>query len=112
MFKPKEVMFLSLVIMLMGLSCNGPESDQALLTAEVPLHLEDHLDAARIEGSEVPKNVPAVVEWRFDEPQPDWKPAGPVFSEDGVVHLEHTGEALRIHFSEANRGKISGNINS
>ena len=112
MFKPKQVIFLTLVIMLMSFSCSGPESDQPLLTAELPLHLEEHIEAAIIEGSEVPEDLPAPVEWRFDEPQPDWKPAGPVFSEDGVVHLEHTGEALRIHFSEANRGKISGNINS
>ena len=33
-----------------------------LLTAEVPLHLEEHLDAARIVGSEVPEDLPRVVE--------------------------------------------------
>ena len=44
------------------------------LTAEVPLHLEDHLDTAKIVGSEVPADVPEAIEWRFDEPQPDWKP--------------------------------------
>ena len=38
-------------------------------------HLEDHLDAATIEGSEVPADLPEPVEWRFDEPQPGWKPA-------------------------------------
>ncbi|MEE9500679.1 MAG: hypothetical protein V3V48_01265, partial [Candidatus Aminicenantaceae bacterium] len=57
MFKPRGVMFLTLVIILLGLSCSGPESDQPLLTAELPLHLEDHLEAATIEGSEVPKDV-------------------------------------------------------
>jgi len=58
MFKPKGVMFLTLVIMLMAFSCSGPESDQRLLTAELPLHLEEHLDAATIEGSEVPEDLP------------------------------------------------------
>ena len=51
MKKYKGEMFLTLVIMLMAFSCSGPESDQPLLTTEVPLHLEEHLDAATIEGS-------------------------------------------------------------
>jgi arylsulfatase A-like enzyme len=110
MCKQKGKMFFTLVIVLMALSCSGPESDQRVLTAEMPLHLEEHLDDAKILGSEVPADVPKPVEWRFDEPQPDWKPAGPIFSEDGVVRLEGNGEALKIHFSEANRGKNSGNI--
>lgn len=78
MFKPKGVMFLTLVIMLMAFSCSGPKSDQTLLTAELPLHLEEHLEAVSIKGSEVPEDIPAPVEWRFDEPQPDWKPAKPI----------------------------------
>ncbi|MCZ6515411.1 MAG: hypothetical protein O6850_06075, partial [Acidobacteria bacterium] len=48
------------------------------LTADLPLHLEEHLDAASIEGSEVPADVPSAVEWRFDKPQPDWKPVVPL----------------------------------
>lgn len=110
MFKAKEMMLFILVMGLMALSCSGPKSDQPVLRADLPLHLEEHLDDARIVGSEVPADVPKPVEWRFNEPQPDWKPAGPIFSEDGVVRLEGTGEALRLHFSEANRGKNSGNI--
>ena len=51
----------------LGACQNGP----APLTADVPLHLEDHLDAATVVGSEVPADVPVPVEWRFDEPQPD-----------------------------------------
>lgn len=42
MFKPKGVMFVTLVVMVIGLSCSGPESDQPILTAEIPLHLEEH----------------------------------------------------------------------
>ena len=51
------------------LGCGGP----APLTVDMPLHLEDHLDAATIVGSEVATDIPEPVEWRFDEPQPDWK---------------------------------------
>ncbi len=50
-------------------ACGDPESTSVVLTADLPLHLEDHLDAATIEGSEVPTDVPEPVEWRFDEPQ-------------------------------------------
>jgi hypothetical protein len=106
MFKPKGVMFLTLVIMLMAFSCSGPESDQPLLTAEVPLHLEDHLDAAYIEGSEVPKNVlPAPVEWRFDKPQPDWRPAKPLEQlRTAAVEAVRVDDALRLPLTAERRG--------
>jgi arylsulfatase A-like enzyme len=103
MFKPKGVMFLTLVIMLMAFSCSGPKSDQPLLKAKLPLHLEDHLDAAYIEGSEVPKNVlPAPVEWRFDEPQPGWKPAIPINQTIKPVKVIRTEDALRVILNESN----------
>ena len=54
-------------------ACMRSESGPRVLTADMPLHLEDHLDVARVEGSELPKNIPATVEWRFDRPQPDWR---------------------------------------
>ena len=57
MSKAKGMIFLSVVIMLMAFSCSRPESEQLLLTAELPLHLEEHLDDARIEGSKVRLHV-------------------------------------------------------
>ncbi len=85
-----------LLALVLALICAGCDSGPAPLTAEMPLHLEDHLDAARIEGSEVPTDVPAAVEWRFDEPQPDWKPAyGHEFSQE-LVTLVRTSDALRV----------------
>ncbi len=54
------------VTVVVGLpACGG--SRAAVLTAEMPLHLEDHLDAATVVGSELPKTMPATVEWRFDQ---------------------------------------------
>ncbi len=64
---PATVLSLALV------SCSGSSSGSTVLTADMPLHLEEHLDVATIVGSEIPADVPAAVEWRFDEPQPDWK---------------------------------------
>ncbi len=34
-------------------SCSGPPSGSTVLTADMPLHLEEHLDVATIVGSEV-----------------------------------------------------------
>lgn len=103
MFKPKGVMIFTLVFTLLSLSCSGPESDQPLLTAELPLHLEEHIDDARIEGSEVREDLLTPIEWRFDEPQPDWKPVNPLESSFKPVQVTFTDDALRITMSEANR---------
>ena len=81
------------------------------LTAEVPLHLEDHLDAAVITGSELPSDVPEPVEWRFDEPQPDWKPIVPPRPNIKPEQVKHTKDSLRITLTRANsssRGLFGG----
>ena len=67
------LIILTAVLLLFGCRDTEPEQ-QTALTAEMPLHLEDHLDTAHIEGSEVLTDVPKPVVWSFDEPQPDWKP--------------------------------------
>ena len=72
----------------LALICAGCDSGPAPLTAETPLHLEEHLDAATIVGSEVPEDIPEPVQWRFDEAQPDWKPAyGYEFSQGSWLSL-------------------------
>ena len=76
--------------------CADPGSDEVVLTADLPLHLEDHLEAATIEGSEVPTDLPQPIEWRFDEPQPGWRPAyGYEFSQE-LVTLVRTSDALQV----------------
>ncbi len=84
-----------LLALVLALICAGCDSGPAPLTAEMPLHLEDHLDAATIEGSEVPEDIPEPVEWRFDEPQPDWKPEGYESSQE-LHTLVRTSDALRV----------------
>ena len=103
MSKPKGVMFLAFIIMLIAFSCSGPESDQPVLTAELPLHLEEHIDDARIEGSEVPGDLPAPVEWRFDEPQPDWKPVKPLDKKWKTVKTVRVDDALRLNLTAEHR---------
>ncbi len=90
------------VLMLFG--CSGPESDQSLLTAELPLHLEEHLDAAKIEGSEIPEDAPKLVEWNFDKPQSDWQQISPFSKEAKTLEQIQTEDALRLVIDENTRG--------
>lgn len=53
MFESKEVIYFTLVITLFVLGCSGLKSDQPILAAELPLHLEEHMSDIRIENSEV-----------------------------------------------------------
>ena len=76
------------------------------LTAEVPLHLEDHLDTAVITGSELPSDVPEPVEWRFDEPQPDWKPLVPPRPNIKPAQVRRTKDSLRITLTRANSHRL------
>ena len=103
MFKPKGVIFFTLIIIIMILSCSGPESNQPALTAEVPLHLEEHIEAATIESSEVREDLLNPLEWRFEEPQPGWKPVKPTSSKWGAVQPSQAEGVLRIHMTEASR---------
>ncbi len=81
------------------LGCGAP----APLTVDMPLHLEDHLEAATVVGSEVPANLPQPIEWRFDEPQPEWKASAHRNPYIPPLQMTQTEDALRITLSEAHR---------
>jgi arylsulfatase A-like enzyme len=72
-----------------------------VLQADVPLHLEDHVELAVIEGSDVPDDVPQPVEWNFDEPQPEWQIVEPWKPERTRPELSRTEDALRIALGDA-----------
>jgi arylsulfatase A-like enzyme len=86
---PATLLSLSLV------NCSGAPSGAPVLTAETPLHLEDHLEAAVLEGSDVPEDLPQPVVWSFDEAQPDWLPA-PLADPMAPVQLSRADDALRM----------------
>ncbi len=93
----------SSLALVLAFICAGCETGPAPLTAEMPLHLEEHLDAATIVGSEVPEDIPQAVEWSFDEPQPDWKPAPPRDPSAQRVKVSRTVDALRMMLREPPR---------
>jgi hypothetical protein len=82
---------------------NAEPREQRILMAEMPLYLEEHLDAARIKGSKLPKDVLVPVEWRFDEPQPDWRPAPPRNPSVEPAQVTPTGNALRVTLTEGTK---------
>jgi arylsulfatase A-like enzyme len=87
-------------------ACGG--SDPVPLSADkAPLHLEEHLKAARIEGSEVPKDLPEAVAWDFGKPQPEWKVVAPLIPGVAPAGVEQAEGALRIGLTEANRQRRS-----
>ncbi len=92
-----------LPVILWTASCARSGEDSRVLTADMPLHLEDHLEAARIEGSALPTTMPATVEWLFDRPQPGWKAAAPANRAYNTVQLTQTREALRVTLAEGKR---------
>lgn len=52
-------------LLLLALSCSGPQSDRPDSPAARPIHLVEHLDGATIESTEVQNAVPAAFEWAF-----------------------------------------------
>ncbi|MCH8084541.1 MAG: hypothetical protein IH885_09935, partial [Myxococcales bacterium] len=97
---------------LLSAGCAERDSDAIVLTADLPLHLEDHLNVAKIEGSEVPEDVPHPVEWNFDTPQTDWKPVVPLLPAVEPVQPEYANDALRINLTEATEYPVLDDISS
>jgi len=98
------LIILPAMLSLSGCTDDTEPDQQTLLVADMPLHLEDHLDAAHIEGSDVPEDSPKPVEWRFDQPQPDWKVTGPLYSDGKPAQVVRIEDALRINLTQANSG--------
>ncbi len=88
--------------LVVAVGCGGPGGGSDVLTAEVPLHLEEHLDAAVVDVADPPVRPPEPVEWSFDQPQADWKALDPVDPETDPPSMTRTEDALRIELTEAN----------
>lgn len=81
--------------------CAFEPSERQALASDGTLHLEEHLDAAVIEGSVVPPTLVQPIVWRFDSPDHGWRP---VAAEGGrAVDLEGSDGALRLRLTEAHR---------
>ncbi len=83
---------LALILCALSIGCGS----SPVLTAEMPLHLEEHLDAATITGSAIPSNPTPTVEWQFDQPQPEWKPLPLLHPPFAVALLTKTPAGLLV----------------
>jgi len=92
----RAFLFSALLTGLIFTSGCSPGDAGAPLTADVPLHLEEQLEVAAIQGSDVPDDVPQPVEWNFDEPQPEWRVVEPWEPEVKRPELAQTEDALRV----------------
>jgi arylsulfatase A-like enzyme len=81
----------------------GPDAGGRALEADVPLHLEDHLDRARIEGAAIPNKLLAPLEWRFTEDTQGWEATVPFLAEMRPPKADRQGDALRLTLTKANR---------
>ncbi|KPK56021.1 MAG: hypothetical protein AMS21_13035 [Gemmatimonas sp. SG8_38_2] len=88
-----------LLLTLLCLGCDGPTA----LTVDMPLHLEEHLEVAEIEGSEVPADPDQPLEWLFDTPQPEWKPLKLTLESVEAVTPIPGEDALRLSVDEESR---------
>ncbi len=99
---------LALILAALCIACGG----SPVLTVEMPLHLEDHLNAATITGSEIPVSLPTV-EWRFDQTQEEWKATPEWNPPYSAPTLARTVEGQRVSLTERNRlgsGVLRGGI--
>ncbi len=101
--QPASAIFPFTALTLAVAGCTGSEPGSIVLTADMPLHLEQHLDAATVVGSEVPTDAPDVTQWRFDQPQDDWRPALPWNPTIDPVELTRLDDALRVTLTEGTR---------
>jgi arylsulfatase A-like enzyme len=97
---------IALILLASGCRRNGSAPPSAL-TADVPLHLEEHVAEARMEGSVVPKELPKAAEWRFDRPQSAWKALVPLVPWSAPASVTQADGALRVALTEANRRRRS-----
>jgi arylsulfatase A-like enzyme len=103
------VLAVATILALASLGCADVDSRPALLSAHMPLHLEEHLDDATIVGSEVPTDLLQPVEWRFDEPQPGWRATTPRPFPVGTrpAAVSQTNDALQITLRRSNEDPSS-----
>ena len=84
--------------------CEGQTSGSGRLSAEPLLHLEDHLEQAWVDGSDVPRDTANALRWDFPEEEPAWETTGgrsagpiPMGRPSNPPRLERIDDALRLH---------------
>src|SRR5262245_36740503 len=90
----------AVAVLVLSVGCRQADSARAL-AAEMPVHLEDHVDAASVEGPSATESALDPVTWRFDAGEPAWKPVP--YPDAGTVAVSHTPDGLRLDLRAVNR---------
>jgi hypothetical protein len=97
----------------LAFGCDRKAFDSPVLTAKVPLHLEEHLQEASLEGSGLPNPDAEPISWSFDSLGHGWIPvAAPGYSEiepqtiEGGLRLPLTPQNLSVMNSDLMEGYL------
>jgi arylsulfatase A-like enzyme len=86
---------------LLTVGCSGSPRGASVLTSDTPIHLEDHLDVAAIEGSEPPETPPEPLEWRFEEGAGGWLAADFPDGKTRPLSIEKIEDGIRLDLTDA-----------
>jgi hypothetical protein len=100
--KLKSAILVPSVFLLIIVNCSDSDSGLPVLTVELPLHLEEHIDAARIEGSRPGGDFLEPVLWDFKKAQPEWKLVNPLQPSFMPAQVTQINDALRLSIDENN----------
>jgi arylsulfatase A-like enzyme len=92
--------FIAIAFLIVTACCSGPGTGLPPISADHPIHLEEYISQARIEESPLPEKMVESVEWRFDKPQPDWKPAVSPGTALKPLRTAQLGDSLRLILDE------------
>jgi arylsulfatase A-like enzyme len=94
------------LFVLFSAACSSSPDDLPFLTAEMPLHFEDHLSDARIFGADVSVDTLQPIEWNFPKPGVDWRSFSDAHKGSDFprtsVGTEVIEDAIRLALSEKN----------
>ena len=102
--RPGLVALLATTIAGCGLSTSSPPADD-----QAPVHLEERLEGAKIEGSQPAATEEPNLAWRFDVPDPGWRPIAPPGIE--AVAPRWVDGALRLELTDAHPHGSNGDLN-
>ena len=103
-FLPRVAVFPSLSVFAIAASW-GCGSSPGPLDSRTALHLEDHLETAEIESAGPSTGALREIEWKFDEPRPEWKPVA-IPGRSGIrysTELVSIDGALKLSLLEVGR---------
>lgn len=88
-----------LLLLLVAPGCRDSGPGDAL-SADTPLHLEEHLDRASIEGADVPSELDEPMVWSFAGEAAGWRPLPAVVPGSRPLLSEETETGLRLTLTE------------